>query len=173
MRRVKQFLVGLGLTSVVAASLIGLSTRTVSADVLANGSFMYYGSCVYSDGGAYSFCLKVLTGYDNISPPVIGLELSVNNCNYPPACHWTTLNDGDTHHSGYGTHFDACRVCTTGYSGYGWMQSDGNFVLYNENGSPNWYTSTAGYGSSAFLQVQSDTNVVVYYNGSTPIWSIV
>jgi surface antigen len=45
--------------------------------------------------------------------------------------------------------------------GHGVMQSDGNFVLFDKNGSAYWSSGTAGKGSS-YLTVQGDGDVVIY-----------
>jgi hypothetical protein len=50
------------------------------------------------------------------------------------------------------------------------MQSDGNFVLYNINGTPLWHAQTYG-NPGAYLAVQDDGNVVVYSRYLTPLWS--
>src|SRR5262245_29685329 len=41
------------------------------------------------------------------------------------------------------------------------MQGDGNFVVYNAQGSPVWWTATEG-NADAQLVVRDDANVVVY-----------
>jgi hypothetical protein len=50
------------------------------------------------------------------------------------------------------------------------MQTDGNFVLYNENGTPIWATGT--YGNTGDDTVfQTDGNLVVYTASGVPIWA--
>ncbi|MFL6071922.1 MAG: hypothetical protein ACJ73S_00715 [Mycobacteriales bacterium] len=49
------------------------------------------------------------------------------------------------------------------------MQSDGNFVLYDENGRARWATNTVGRG--AFAAWQTDGNLVVYNGGGGAIWA--
>ena len=46
------------------------------------------------------------------------------------------------------------------------MQTDGNLVLYDTSGQPNWASKTQG-NPGAFLNVQNDGNLVVYRAGST------
>ena len=46
------------------------------------------------------------------------------------------------------------------------FQPDGNFVLYDGGGSPQWNSSTSG----AELRVQSDGNVVIYDGGGAALW---
>lgn len=49
------------------------------------------------------------------------------------------------------------------------MQSDGNLVLYHQNGTPVWHTFTYGnQGSKCFMQ--SDGNLVIYHPNGTPLW---
>jgi hypothetical protein len=50
------------------------------------------------------------------------------------------------------------------------LQTDGNFVEYNNNGAAYWYTNTQGKNSSA-LYMQSDGNVVLYDTNRVPLWS--
>ena len=50
------------------------------------------------------------------------------------------------------------------------MQTDGNFVYYN-NTTALWSTDTDGF-PGAYLQMQNDSNLVVYTPSNTPIWSI-
>src|SRR5260370_172768 len=53
------------------------------------------------------------------------------------------------------------------------MQGDGNLVLYQQDGTPVWFTGTGGQDCSAdqcFAVFQGDGNFVVY-NGSTPLWN--
>jgi hypothetical protein len=50
------------------------------------------------------------------------------------------------------------------------MQTDGNFVLYNQHGVPIWATNTAGHpGAEAVWQ--NDGNLVVYTASGQPIWA--
>jgi hypothetical protein len=49
------------------------------------------------------------------------------------------------------------------------MQTDGNFVIYDDQNRPVWATNTQGY-PGAFLIVQNDGNVVIYKNNS-PLWN--
>ena len=49
------------------------------------------------------------------------------------------------------------------------MQGDGNLVLYRQNGTPRWHTSTYGNnGSRCFMQ--SDGNLVIYHPNGTALW---
>lgn len=57
------------------------------------------------------------------------------------------------------------------------LQSDGNFVVYNDtisNNNPNpiWSTNTFGLSSNYLILQQSDGNLVLYDNNNNPIWSI-
>ena len=61
---------------------------------------------------------------------------------------------------------------------YAWMQTDGNFVIYNGNNQALWQSGTWGHlNKGVYLQVQSDRNVVIYLpdpppsNIVTPLWS--
>lgn len=49
------------------------------------------------------------------------------------------------------------------------MQGDGNFVVYNADGTPLWWSGTVGY-DNAEVVVQGDANVVVYAPGAIPVW---
>jgi hypothetical protein len=49
------------------------------------------------------------------------------------------------------------------------MQSDGNFVLYDENNKPRWATMT--FGSNYHAVFQADGNLVVYTSGNQPVWA--
>src|SRR6185503_9365058 len=49
-------------------------------------------------------------------------------------------------------------------------QSDGNLVLYDQNGTPLWHTHT--YGTSAgFVAMQGDGNLVLYDGSGAPLWA--
>jgi len=50
------------------------------------------------------------------------------------------------------------------------MQRDGNFVIYDETGTPIWATNTAGH-PGASLWVQNDGNLVVYDPVRRPLWA--
>nr|WSY51001.1 hypothetical protein OG999_13370 [Streptomyces sp. NBC_00886] len=49
------------------------------------------------------------------------------------------------------------------------MQSDGNFVLYDENNKARWATMT--FGSNYHAVFQADGNLVVYTSGNHPVWA--
>jgi len=49
------------------------------------------------------------------------------------------------------------------------MQGDGNFVVYNADGSPVWWSATEG-DADGRLFVQDDSNVVVYAPDDVPVW---
>lgn len=49
------------------------------------------------------------------------------------------------------------------------MQTDGNFVLYDENNKPRWATMT--FGSNYHAVFQADGNLVVYTSGNQPVWA--
>ena len=51
-----------------------------------------------------------------------------------------------------------------------WMQSDGNFVIYDINWTPVWASNTGG-NPGAYLIVQTDGNVVIYNTSGSPLWS--
>jgi hypothetical protein len=54
---------------------------------------------------------------------------------------------------------------------YAEMQTDGNFVIYDQNGTPIWATGTNGRGSHPYkLAMQADSNLVVY-GGTAPLWA--
>jgi hypothetical protein len=54
-----------------------------------------------------------------------------------------------------------------------WMQSDGNFVIYNQYGDPIWNTGTSNCGTQgAWLRVQADANLVLYTRDWRPIWAV-
>jgi len=51
------------------------------------------------------------------------------------------------------------------------MQSDGNLVIYDINGTPKWASGTNGSNrGDAFVVFQGDGNLVIYSNGS-PLWA--
>jgi hypothetical protein len=50
------------------------------------------------------------------------------------------------------------------------MQADGNFVIYDDSGTPIWHTGTPG-SSGAYLVVQNDGNVVIYSAGGGVLWN--
>ncbi len=60
----------------------------------------------------------------------------------------------------------------TDYGNYGRavMQSDGNFVIYDQWGSAIWHTNTGG-NPGAYLIVQNDGNVVIYSSQGWPLWA--
>jgi len=49
------------------------------------------------------------------------------------------------------------------------MQSDGNFVLYDENNKARWATMT--FGSNYHAVFQADGNLVVYTSANKPVWA--
>ncbi|XUL91756.1 hypothetical protein ACQ86D_38410 [Streptomyces galilaeus] len=49
------------------------------------------------------------------------------------------------------------------------MQTDGNFVLYDENNKPRWATMT--FGSNYHAVFQADGNLVVYTSSNQPVWA--
>jgi hypothetical protein len=52
------------------------------------------------------------------------------------------------------------------------LQNDGNFVVYNSNGTAKWNTNTSGKGTKPYrLAMQSDGNLVLYDINKTAIWS--
>ena len=50
------------------------------------------------------------------------------------------------------------------------MQSDGNFVLYDQHNAPVWASNTAG-SPGAYLAIQDDGNMVVYRKDGHPLWA--
>lgn len=50
------------------------------------------------------------------------------------------------------------------------MQTDGNLVLLNTDGSPAWATGTDGH-PGAELSMQGDGNAVIYSTSRTPLWA--
>ena len=57
------------------------------------------------------------------------------------------------------------------------MQTDGNFVLYDTNNSPYWFTNTyngpnSGQGNKPYrLTLQDDRNLVIYNKSGIAIWN--
>ncbi|MFF7334893.1 hypothetical protein [Streptomyces sp. NPDC008150] len=49
------------------------------------------------------------------------------------------------------------------------MQSDGNLVIYDENGKPRWASHT--FGSNYHAVFQGDGNLVVYTSSNSPVWA--
>ncbi|MGV9563816.1 hypothetical protein [Streptomyces sp. NPDC003480] len=49
------------------------------------------------------------------------------------------------------------------------MQSDGNLVIYDENGHARWASNTSGAGNRAVFQ--EDGNLVVYNSSNQTLWS--
>ncbi|WP_079125349.1 hypothetical protein [Streptomyces lushanensis] len=128
---------------------------------------------------------------------------------YPPSCNLVTdppippsliLNPtGDLYRISRNSAFFPGQSCSVGKSSLR-MQTDGNFVLYDENNRARWATNTQGRGdwarfgadgnlivydingqpvwvsntcchSDYFLAVQADGNVVIYQNGYIARWS--
>jgi hypothetical protein len=54
---------------------------------------------------------------------------------------------------------------------FGLVQTDGNFVLYDNSWKPLWNSHTAGNGPST-LKIQPDGNLVLYTASTRPTWSI-
>lgn len=50
------------------------------------------------------------------------------------------------------------------------MQRDGDFVVYDANGTPRWSSGTAG-NPGAYVGIQHDCNVVVRSADGTPLWA--
>jgi hypothetical protein len=67
-----------------------------------------------------------------------------------------------------GTVFYQGEYCAVGKS-FLTMQTDGNFVLYDENFRPRWATNTVNRGS--YTEFQMDANLVVYQGFSLPTWA--
>ena len=66
------------------------------------------------------------------------------------------------------SYIDKGYACQTGKSRLT-MQTDGNLVLYDENGTPRWASNTVGRG--AFMVFQSDGNLVVYNSSGGAVWA--
>jgi chitinase len=54
---------------------------------------------------------------------------------------------------------------------YAELQTDGNFVLYNDARQPVWGAGIFGSFVNPYLEVQNDGNLVIYHNGRTPLWA--
>ena len=54
--------------------------------------------------------------------------------------------------------------------GYALMQTDGNFVVYDEDGVAQWASTTAG-NPGAYLSVNDDGNLVIYGSDGQPVWT--
>lgn len=54
-------------------------------------------------------------------------------------------------------------------AGYGTMQTDGNFVVYNSSGAPVWHAGTFG-NSGAYLSIRDDGGLIVYGPSSNILW---
>jgi hypothetical protein len=63
--------------------------------------------------------------------------------------------------------FDKGTSCDIGKSSLR-MQTDGNFVLYDENNHFQWATNTVGRGE--FVEFQPDGNLVVWNADNQPVW---
>ena len=50
------------------------------------------------------------------------------------------------------------------------MQSDGNFVLYDQHNVAVWASNTGGF-PGAYLAVQDDGNMVVYHKNGHSLWA--
>jgi hypothetical protein len=51
------------------------------------------------------------------------------------------------------------------------MQSDGNFVVYNADGSPAWATGSNNPDPKTRIVMQNDGNLVVYNTTGAALWS--
>lgn len=81
---------------------------------------------------------------------------------------WDSSWDGSWT-AGYGSHQN--QYGTVGHDAVAYMQSDGNFVFYNNSlTTAVWATSTSSSG--AYLDLQDDGNVVVYNSSNSPLWSL-
>lgn len=58
-----------------------------------------------------------------------------------------------------------------GSGNYAWMQHDGNFVHYSANTQPLWHTHTYN-NPGAFLAIQNDGNLVVYNTSGQALWGL-
>ena len=65
-----------------------------------------------------------------------------------------------------GTHVGTGDAGTGAYCA---MESDGNFVVYDDEGKPCFQTGTKGH-PGAFLRCQDDGNLVIYTRDNKPIW---
>jgi hypothetical protein len=87
---------------------------------------------------------------------------------------WNTGADGynNSHFlHGAGTHIDQWGAGTSTATLA--MQSDGNFVLYNNSSlsAAIWETNTDGF-TGAYVNAQDDGNLVVYSSSNSPLWSV-
>jgi hypothetical protein len=61
-----------------------------------------------------------------------------------------------------------CMCDPNGWALY--MQTDGNLVIYNQAGVPQWSSRTTGGDANSSAIMQSDGNFVIYDNG-VPRWA--
>jgi hypothetical protein len=65
---------------------------------------------------------------------------------------------------------DKWATNTVGRGAYAVMQEDGNFVVYNLDGSAVWASGTSS-SAGAYLNMQDDGNLVVYNSRNSALWS--
>lgn len=58
-------------------------------------------------------------------------------------------------------------ICT----GRALLQTDGNFVIYDCNGTARWDSGTQGHGGDDTLDLQTDGNFVIYSSGGGVLWA--
>jgi hypothetical protein len=144
----------LGLLSVFAGT-----SRSVNATILYGDDRMNCGTPIYANNGVYKLdCTQVGSTYTIYWT---GVTYAGN--------YWYATSDGSWP-GGAGYHQN--QWGTVGSDCIAYMQTDGNFVLYNHDlTSSAWSTSTYNHNGS-FLDLQDDGNLVVYTSGSSAIWSL-
>jgi hypothetical protein len=144
-----------------AVVLFGAASQRVRADIMYGGTLMYLNDSLSSSCCSLEFFGPV-TAFGGQQTYILAWFGNPMN--------WSSLFDvpgfagnGPGTHAGQGSPANSSSCAN--------MQTDGNFVLYNNCSNPVWHTSTSG-NPGAFLNAQDDGNMVVYSSSSTVLWAL-
>jgi hypothetical protein len=152
--------------SIGLVSVVSTLVTAFSPDAFAEGSLLMEGDYLFpgqrlTDGCYYHLDMQWdgnLVGYAGPASPGNALwytDTELGGCpQYHMPCDFTDTCGG---------------VCVAGNSNpgvYATLQTDGNFVVYDEFNEAMWWTGTTWLSNtSAFIKEQIDGNLVIYYNG--------
>ncbi|MFN7981113.1 MAG: hypothetical protein U0Q11_04595 [Vicinamibacterales bacterium] len=154
------------ITGLVLAVMLAISSASLRGTVLSGGDYFDYPDAVYSDNGSWVLAFSACTVFT--CPGVINGPSAFLLMHSAGGNNWNSFSDS--------AYSGGCAGYHTDQSFPAWparatMQTDGNFVLYNEGATeyPAWQTHTHG-NSGSYLNIQDDGNLVVYNSSWVPIW---
>jgi hypothetical protein len=156
---------------ILAATLVALAIGNPSAQNMYSGDVLSRGQARYSANGLYRLIIRP---HVYSVPPFWLLFWDYSwydgsfADHYPDTFIWTTYIDAANSTPGYGYH----HASGAGFAYHAVMQSDGNFVVFDQSYSSIAWDSRTGGNEDAWLNLQDDANLVVYSSTNVPLWSI-